>query len=106
MALLLKSLGVSVGPGISAIAAETPVLQRRLFDRQDPEFPQRLLQAMEHMDELGTGYVVFEIPDGKTYIPGRKYYQVTPDRLRNMISADQQSLEEQRRLGRLEDGVE
>jgi hypothetical protein len=103
-ALLMKTFELSVPAVNEAIAAQRPVLQRRLFDRMNPEFPQKLLEVMERLQQLGSGFSVVELAADKSYIPGNSYYEVTPDRLRNMISAHNESLEDQRRFGELENG--
>lgn len=104
--LLMRSFALGEGVIRNAIAARTPVVHRQLYDRQNPAFPHQLLQLMEQLEQLGSAFTVYELPDGQTYDPARTYYQITPDRLRNMIAAREESLQQQRRLGELEDGAE
>lgn len=104
--LLMSSFAINLGAISSAVATRTPVLQRRLFDRHSPEFPHKLLAVMEQLEQLGSVFALFELQDGQAYTPDGSYYRITPDRLRNMISAREQSLEDRRRLADLENGEE
>lgn len=102
--LLMRSFALGVAAVNSAVAARRPVLQKELFERTSPEFPHKLLEVMEQLQQLGSTFAVFRLSDGQAYVPEGSYEQITPDRLRTMIRTDQQLLEEQRLFGELEDG--
>lgn len=103
-ALLMKSFGVSLGSTQESISKGRPVLERELFDRKDPAFPEKLLTALKELERLGCSCTAFELLDGQTYVPKERYYTVTPDRLSNIVAAHEASLAEQRRLGESEIG--
>lgn len=100
--------GISMSDVIQAVAEKRPVLVRRLFDRKDPAFPQRLLQLLAALEGRHQSYRAYELLDGEEFDPLKadKYYTLTAERLRNMIEARSKSLDEQRRLARLQDGVD
>ncbi|MFO1023513.1 MAG: hypothetical protein U0903_22880 [Planctomycetales bacterium] len=91
-----------------ALATGEPIFVRRLFDRQDEDFPIRLLELLEWLESQSIQYQAFQVLDHETYDPSKcsQYYTVNADRLRTKISTRDKSLEEQTRFGRLEDGVE
>jgi len=100
--LLMKAFGVGAGAIKAAAVNRSPLITKRLFDRADPLFASKLVSVLEQLDELGCEWTAIELPDGQVYSPTHKYYEITPDRLRNMIKAREESLEYQRRLGESE----
>jgi hypothetical protein len=60
---------------------------------------------MSRLEALNVAFAVYELLDGQTFALPNKYYEITAARLQNMIDAREQSLEQQRTLARLQDGV-
>lgn len=100
--LLFKELGISLAVTSVATDSQRPVMIKRLFDRTDPGFAERLVSVLQKLDGLGCRWTAIELPDNQTYSPEGRYFEITPDRLRNMIEDRAESLEEQRRLMELE----
>ncbi|MEO7326133.1 MAG: hypothetical protein ABIW82_15010 [Dokdonella sp.] len=101
--LLMRAFDLNVGSVRTSVTHCIPVIERKLFDREDPAFSQKLLGVLEELDGLGCRWVAFELLNGQRYVSGSKNYQITSDRIRKMIKSREESLEEQRRLGELED---
>jgi hypothetical protein len=104
LSLLMNSFGVSLGALRASLAKRDPVVERELFDRSDPTFPQRLLGVLEQLELLGCTSKAFELLEGQAYVPTGRYVEVTPNHLRTMIATRDVSLAEQRRLGELQNG--
>ncbi|WP_454718984.1 hypothetical protein [Caulobacter segnis] len=80
-----------------------PVVTRNLFDRQNPSFAEIFVEALAEMEKLECRYRAFEVSEGQVLTVPEGYYQLTAERLRNMITARQISLEHQRQVGEFED---
>lgn len=104
--LLMNAFGLNIGTVRNAITGGVPLIEKKLFDRKDPMFPQKLLGILCDLDALGAKWTAIELLDGQEYSPGDARYEITADRLRNMIRAREESLEGLRRLGELEDDAE
>jgi len=102
--VLSKVSSLSLKSVMDAVKAGIPVFVRPVFDRKDELFAEKLLRVLEQLDTLGCKWVAWELLDGQAFSPREQYFEITVNRLRNMIAADQESLEEQRREGELEDG--
>lgn len=109
---IIKRARTVVSMGISEItmAIETgePVFVRPLFDRRDAGFPSRLLTFLNWLESHSLPYKVFEVLDHERYERSKcnEYYTIDAIRLKTMISTRESSLNEQRRLFRLQDGEE
>ncbi|GLR14911.1 hypothetical protein GCM10007907_37010 [Chitinimonas prasina] len=100
-----EKLGIGLSLINQSFANGTPLLERAIFDRNNPDFPNQLLDLIRRLDALQVGYVAFEILDNQTFsLPG-KYYEITFDRLTQMIEAREKSVEQQRNIGELQDGM-
>lgn len=99
---------VGVTEIVKAVAERRPIFEKKLFDRSDQSFPERLLHLLQRLESLGLPYHAYQVLDDDIFDPARraKYYEVTAHRLQNIIEARCASLEQQRRLARLEEGVE
>lgn len=123
IALIIESLGpakaavlqelralapVTVAEAMNSVVSGQPVFVQKLFDRKNPEFAGKLLSFLEWMDSHSVPYKALQVLDTDRFELSRcdKYYRVDADRLRTMISSRAASLEEQRRIGRLQDGVD
>ncbi len=86
---------LSIGSISAAIAADTPVFERRLFDRQDPELCTRLLALLKNLESNDVAYEAYELRDSETFDPSKKatYFKVNADRLATMIESRKQSLD-------------
>ena len=107
---MIKRLNEVVPSGVSAVstAIDTgePVFVRRLFSRQDSEFPNRLLAFLEWLESQSLPYKAFQVLDHDSYERSKssQYYVVNADRLRTMISSRESSLDQQRQIARLQEG--
>jgi len=105
---VIKTLRSAFGVGLQEISHATstavPLIERHLFDRKEPAFPGILLALMSQLQALGASFTVYQVLDHQSFDPSGKYYEVTIDRLRNLIDSREESLQEQRTLGGLEDG--
>lgn len=102
---LRKELGVSMSDINRGVLTGAPLVVRKLFDRASPEFPRKLLRLMSRLEALNVAFAVYELLDGQTFALPNKYYEITVVQLKNMIDTREQSLEQQRTLARLQDGV-
>ena len=102
--VLSKAFSSSIKSVTDAVSAGTPVFVRPIFDREDALFPEKLLRVLGQLDALGCRWVAWELLDGEVFSPSERYFEITVARLRNMITAHEESLEEQRRQGELEGG--
>lgn len=102
--LLRDKLGLGISHINHAHSTGVPLIERTLFDRGDKKFPADLLDLLTGLDALEVKYSTFELPGNQVFSPAAKYYEITAERLGNMIRARQASLDHQRGLGELEDG--
>jgi hypothetical protein len=107
-AVLRKHLQINLGHVLQAIDEKRAVLERPLFTREAPLFPEHLLSAFEALDELDVAYAAFQLLDSQTFVGMSRdsLYQLSTGRLRTMIDARKKSLEQIRQQARREDGVE
>ena len=73
LAALAKMSSLGLSEIRKAVEEERPVLERRLFDRNQPDFPDRLEKALLELDALGAKWSAFELLDGQTWIPSQTY---------------------------------
>jgi hypothetical protein len=101
-------LQIELGHVLKAIDEKRVIVEQPLFPRDDPTFPERMLSALEALDQLPISYTVFELLDNQTFAGQSRdsLYRITTDRLRTMIDARKKSLEEIRRQMRREEGVD
>ena len=106
---IVKRLKAVVPTGVSAVstAIDTgePLFVRRLFDRRDSDFPNRLLAFFEWLESQSLSYKAFQVLDNDSYERSKsnQYYLVNADRLRTMIKTRKSSLDQQRQIGRLQE---
>lgn len=98
---------VPVAEIISAMTAQQPVFVRKLFDRKNPEFPLQLLEFMKWLESNSISYRAFQVLDHDQFESSRcnRYFAVDAEKLNAIIATRSASLEEQQRIGRLEDGI-
>jgi hypothetical protein len=107
VAMLMRTeFGIGMSALKESMSAKKPVFERPLFDRRDREFANKLASAMKQLDALGATYEAFELLQGQSYAPDLKLFQLTSEKIVNMITARAQSLEEQRSLGERQAGVD
>lgn len=102
ISLLMKAFGLNVGFIKQAVSDGSVIVEKKLFDRHDPQFPQELVDVLDTLTKLGCSWRALELLDGQVYLPEMEYFEITSERLRNMISAREDSLKRQRELGELE----
>jgi hypothetical protein len=107
-AVLRKHLQIDLGDVLRAIDEKRTLMERPLFAREDPAFPERLLAALEALDQLPISYAAFELLDSQTFTRQSRdsLYQITAVRLRSMIDTRQKSLVKLRQQSRREEGIE
>jgi hypothetical protein len=101
---LRTALGLSLQDINYATSTGAPLIERTLFDRKDPAFAERLYALMSKLEALGASFVVYQLLDDHHFSAAEKYYEITVDRLRNLISSRGESLRQQRALGEREGG--
>jgi hypothetical protein len=103
---VVKAIREQIGLGLPEISqassAGKPLLERKLFDRENPDLPVRLLDLMIRLDGLNANYAIFELLDNQVFSSAEKYHEINSGKLRNMIEARETSLNQQRILGELE----
>jgi hypothetical protein len=105
---VVGALRAALGVGLKDIghaSNATPLVERSLFDRKNPTFPQTLLGLMVRLETLGASFAVYQLLDDQQFSPTEKYYQITIDRLKDLISSREESLRRQRDLGEREEGT-
>ena len=107
VAVLRKHLQIELGHVLKAIDEKRVVLERPLFAREDPTLPERMLSALEALDQLPISYAAFELLDNQTFADQNRdsLYQITAARLRTMMDARKKSLDELHQQGRREEGI-
>ena len=101
--LLSRSFSVGIAEIRNSVERGLPVLERKIFDRKDATFPMRLAKAFTELDALKCQWKAFEVLEGQRWVPSGSYFQLTAERVQNMISARQDSLDHQRHISEIED---
>jgi len=102
VAFLAKSFSLSLGDVRKSAQHGEPVVTGQLFDRLNPSFADRLAEALAELEALECKHRAFEISDGEIWTSPEGRYQLTADRLRNIITSHRASLEYQRWVGALQ----
>jgi hypothetical protein len=103
MMLLAKSFKLPLSAIKEAHERSRPI-ERKLFARSDPGFPEVLSQTLASLDEMGCRWSAFEVRDHQTWQPNVQYYEYTIERFKNIIRTDEEIAEEQRHFAELEAG--
>lgn len=103
VALLAKRFSLSLREVRKSAEHGEPVVVGKLFDRLNPSFADGLAEALADLEALGCRRRAFEVPDGEIWTSPEGCYELTAERLRNMIVAHRTSLEYQRWVGALQD---
>ena len=106
IAVLRKELALSLSVLSSADISKSPLVENRLFDRHDPGFPAALLSSIATLEQLEVSYTLHEVPEGQSFSSRGTYFNLNSRVLKNMIESRSASLEQQRGIGSVEDGVE
>jgi hypothetical protein len=102
--LLSSTFSLGLKDVKALVSGGMPIVERTIFDRKNPAFPEQLVTVLEQLDALGCDWVAFELLDGQRYSPNNQYFELTASRLRSMIAARAESVQQQRELGKLEGG--
>lgn len=102
--LLMREFGCSFGQIRNALNLHAPVATKKLFDRIDASFTEKLPGVLDELTRLQCKWRAIQLLDGQVYSDAAVYYEITSDRLREMIVTRARSFEQQRRLGELEAG--
>ncbi|WP_169975732.1 hypothetical protein [Tautonia rosea] len=99
---------LSISEVTAAVASTRPIFVRPLFGRDNPEFPEQLLSFLKWLESNSLPYKAYQVLDGQRFDDTKcdKYYVITAERLKNIISTRLASLEQQRELGRLQEGID
>jgi len=103
---LRNTVEIGVAAIMHAIATGNPVIEKRIFDREDAEFPDRLLALADSLTRAHVNFSMYELSDDQVFSKFATYYEPDADALRCLIEERLRSLQEQRELGQLQDGVE
>lgn len=103
---LRNTIEIGVGAIMHAIATGTPVIEKRIFDREDAEFPARLVALADSLTRAHVSFSMYELLDDEVFSKSAIYYEPNVDSLRSLVEERLRSLQEQRKLGQLQDGVE
>ncbi len=106
MSLLMSAFGLSMAVIKGSVSNRTPVVTKQIFERTDPLFPQRLANLLDELSAIGCKWTAVELVDGQVFDQEGKYYEITAERLRKMIAARDESIEQQWYLGEMEAGEE
>ena len=103
---LRKFCDARVSEVTACMAGSRPVFVRPLFSRDDPEFPAQLLTFLEWLEANSLPNKAFQLLDGHHFDETKRdtHYEITAERLKNIISTRVASLKQQRELGWLQDG--
>jgi hypothetical protein len=97
-----KTFSISISTVSKRIVDHQPVADREIFGRDEDDFPQKLLRYFHKLDGLGCKWRAFELLGNEKWDRERKYFQITLDKLINMIKSRDSSLEYQRSISYLE----
>lgn len=103
---LRTAAGTGVGDILRAVASGAPVFEKTMFDRDDPDVPIQLVALAELLIQEHVDFSMYELLDNQIFSRSVTYYEPSVDALRNIIQQRSRSLEEQRNVGRLQDGVQ
>jgi hypothetical protein len=90
--LIYKDLSIGLRDIKLALNEHLPLFEKKLFCRNTPEFPFTLLETMKKLDSFGAKYSAYELLNKQSYIAEESYFEVTPEKLENMIFARRKSL--------------
>jgi len=102
---LAKSLGISLAE-VTASTGDAPLFDRELFGRAEPAFASTLLETLTFLDSQGCRWRAVELLSGEAWDPSKTYYEITLDRLRNLIERYKEIVAEVEMLTDLELGEE
>ena len=103
-ALLMKTFQVGLPAIQAAMATGTPVAVREMFGRHHPDFGRELLVLLEALSKLGCEWSAYQILQGQSFEPTGKYWEITIDRLRNLIESNARISHEARLMNEREAG--
>lgn len=103
IALLAKRFSLSLWEVRKSAEHGEPVITGKLFDRLNPSFADRFAETLAELETLECRHRAFEVSDGELWTSQEDCYQLTAERLRNMITAHRTSMEYQRWVGALQD---
>jgi len=106
LSLLMDAFELSMAAVKNAVASNSPVVTKKLFDRKDPQFPSRLANLLDELSAINCEWTAVELVNGQSYEPSGKFYEITAERLRKMVAAREESIAQQRHLGEMEAGEE
>lgn len=105
----LKALTpIGITEATTAIANGQPVLDRQIFDRHSERFASQVLDFLEWLESQALQYKAYQVLNHDIFDPCRsnEYYVISAGRLRTMITTRNSSIEEQRRIGRFQEGAD
>ncbi|CEE95297.1 MULTISPECIES: hypothetical protein [Xenorhabdus] len=86
-------VNISINSILSKVGDNTPVFIKELFDDiHEPEFPKKLMLMMKELDQLNVNYSIYELVGEQKYVNEGIYYEITIDRLKNMMSARERTI--------------
>ena len=105
---LRTCFGLGLGEIYSAIRSSELAVERRLFDRGDASFPERLCRLLLYLEQSNIPYDAFELTDQQSFATSDRstLFKMTPDVLRNLIDSRSASIATQKRVAYLEDPEE
>ena len=102
--MLSKELSVPISDILKNAHEGVPIARKEIFNRRNPASAIQLVHVMRCLEDLGSRWRAFEVPEGQEWNPSEEFFQLNPEVLNNMIAARNISLEQQRDIGTLENG--
>ncbi|MDC9596940.1 hypothetical protein [Xenorhabdus anantnagensis] len=91
--VIRNCVNISINSILSTVGSDAPVFVKELFDDiHEPEFPEKLMAMMKGLDQLNVNYSIYELVSDQEYVNEGIYYEITIDRLKNMISTRKRTI--------------
>lgn len=103
MALLSKRFALSLLAVRRSFERGEPVVTWKLFDPRNPSSADTFAEALAELERLECRCRAYEVTEGQTWNSSDTHYQLTVERLRNIIAAHRSSLKRQYWLSERED---
>ncbi len=104
VAAIRKLTQSSISEIMHLVSEGRPVVDHVLLSRQTPEFPSEFRALLQRLAELRVSYWSVEVPDDQSFdiLQKEEYYEITAERLDNIIAAHAESIARQRQAGHSE----
>ncbi len=102
---LRACLGLEYSRIREAIRSGQPIAERKLYDRNDEEFPERLVKLFKQLESRSVPYESYAMTDSQTLAQMEKsiLLRLNSAKLRDLINDRKESMKYQRTIAELQD---